>query len=291
MPIPGDQKGVDGRRRRTQRWRCSPFLGAALGGVLAGAGCLSPARQFSELAAGLGMQAEVVPGAPFQHVVFQTPRRSGDTLHVYIDGDGTPWQAGRPASDPTPREPLLLRLMALDTSPSLYLGRPCYHGLSNTLPCSSALWTDQRYSEAVVSSMAAGVERILRERGFARVIWFGYSGGGTLATLLAPRLAQTVGVVTVAANLDIDAWADLHGYPRLAGSLNPATQRPIPSRIYQRHYVGDEDPVVPKAIVARGPIDPASLVVIPSYDHRCCWTALWPAILAEVDQGTRPAGR
>ena len=276
---------------RARRWRGSLFIGAALGGALLPAGCLSPARQFSDMAAGLGMQAGVVPGASFQHVVFQNPRQGGDTLHVYIDGDGTPWQAGRPASDPTPREPLLLRLMALDPSPSLYLGRPCYHGLSRTPPCAGALWTDQRYSEAVVTSMAAGLERVLHEKGFARVIWFGYSGGGTLATLLAPRIAQTVGVVTVAANLDIDAWADLHDYPRLAGSLNPAGQPPIPSRIYQRHYVGDKDTVVPKAIVARGPIDPATLIVIPAYDHRCCWTALWPAILTEVEQGTRPGGR
>jgi hypothetical protein len=22
--------------------------------------------------------------------------------------------------------------------------------------------------------------------------------------------------------------------------------------------------------------------VVPDYDHRCCWTALWPSILMEV---------
>jgi pimeloyl-ACP methyl ester carboxylesterase len=267
------------------------FVCAALAGLLAGAGCLSPARQFSERAAELGLQGDVVVGSPFLHVVFQRPPWRADTLHVYIDGDGTPWQDGQPASDPTPREPLLLRLMALDPHPSLYLGRPCYHGLSRTPPCTEILWTDQRYSEAVVSSMAAALRGVLEERGVARVIWFGYSGGGTLAMLLAPRIAQTVGLVTVAGNLDIDAWADLHGYPPLAGSLNPATHPPIPPQIYQRHYVGDVDPVVPSPIVARGPIDPATLIVIPSYDHRCCWVDRWPAILAEAEQGTRPGDR
>jgi len=228
------------------------------------------------------MHAEVVPGTAFSHVVFEQTRRPSRTLHVYLDGDGTPWLAWRPAMDPTPRNPLLLRLMALDPNPSVYLGRPCYHGLSETPPCPSALWTEERYSEAVVSSMAAALRRVLQAGGFERLAWFGYSGGGVIAVLLAPRFAETTDLVTIAANLDIDAWADLHGYSRLTGSLNPARQPPMPARIRQRHYVGGQDRVVPKDVVARGPIDPDTLVVIPSYDHTCCWETIWPAVLAEV---------
>ncbi len=92
--------------------------------------------------------------------------------------------------------------------------------------------------------------------------------------------------VTVAANLDVDAWADVHGYPRLVGSLNPVTQPPMPAQIYQRHYIGGEDRIVPKEIVARGPINPNTLIVIPSYDHHCCWAAIWPAVLTEVERAT-----
>jgi len=230
------------------------------------------------------MRAQIVPGTAFQHVVFEQARRPSRTLHVYLDGDGTPWLAGRPATDPTPRNPLLLRLMTLDPNPSVYLGRPCYHGLSETPSCSSALWTRERYSEAVVSSMAAALRRVLEAGGFNRLAWFGYSGGGAIAVLLAPRFAETTDLITIAANLDIDAWTDLHDYPRLAGSLNPAQQPPLPARIRQRHYVGGQDRVVPEHVVARGPIDPNTLVVIPSYDHTCCWETTWPAVLAEVDQ-------
>lgn len=259
--------------------------------LLVAAACGSPAQQFSARAAALGMRAEVVVGTEFQHVVFRQPGRPSRTLHVYIDGDGTPWSAGRPAEDPTPRNPLTLSLMSLDPNPSVYLGRPCYHGLSHTPSCSGTLWTAERYSEAVVASMQAALRRILQSGAFDRVNWFGHSGGGTLAVLLAPRFPETAGLITVAANLDTEAWANLHGYPRLQGSLNPATQPPIPARIHQRHYVGGEDPVVPKAIVARGPIDPVALIVIPSYDHICCWTALWREILTDLEQATRPAGR
>lgn len=232
------------------------------------------------------MRAEVISETRFQQFVLYQRHQPSRTLHVYLDGDGTPWLAGEPADDPTPRNPLVLELMALDPYPSIYLGRPCYHGFSQTPPCSSALWTLERYSEAVVTSMEAALRRILRNGEFDRVAWFGYSGGGALAVLLAPRFMETAAVVTVAGNLDIDAWADLHGYPRLTGSLNPARQPPMPTQIYHRHLVGGKDRVVPKEIVALGPIDPETLIMIPSFDHTCCWVAIWPAVLTELDRAT-----
>ena len=178
--------------------------------------------------------------------------------------------------------------MALDPDPSVYLGRPCYHGLSETSPCTSIVWTQERYSEAVVSSMAAALRHILRASTFDRLAWFGHSGGGTLAVLLAPRFPETTDLITIAANLDIDAWADLHGYSRLNGSLNPARQPPLPPWIHQRHYVGGRDRHVPEEVVERGSIDRRQLIVIPSYDHACCWEAIWPALLADIDRTTMP---
>jgi pimeloyl-ACP methyl ester carboxylesterase len=134
--------------------------------------------------------------------------------------------------------------------------------------------------------MAAALRRILATNEFDRLVWIGYSGGGTLATLLAPRFDATTDLITIAANLDIDAWADLHAYSRLAGSLNPTRQPSLPARIRQRHYVGGKDGVVPKEVVARGLVDPDTLIVIPSYDHTCCWDAIWPALLAEVERAS-----
>jgi len=270
---------------RGRAWRRWGFAAGALLVLIAWTGCVSPERRFAARAAEMGLQADLVQGTVFHHVVFrQRGQRPSSVLHVYIDGDGTPWLHGRPASDPTPRNALVLALMALDPNPAIYLGRPCYHGLSETPPCSSALWTRERYSEAVVSSMAAALRRILATEDFHHVAWFGHSGGGTLAVLLAPRFPQTASVVTVAANLDIDAWADLHGYDRLPGSLNPATHPPLPPSIRQHHYVGSNDRVVPKEVVERGPIDPDALIVLPTYDHTCCWAAIWPAVLDDIQR-------
>ncbi|MGH2607442.1 MAG: alpha/beta fold hydrolase [Tepidiformaceae bacterium] len=231
------------------------------------------------------MRADIVPGAPFGHVVYWPPSRPASrSLHVYIDGDGTPWVLGRPAHDPTPRNPLMLRLINLDPNPSVYLGRPCYHGLATRPSCSAAIWTRERYSERVIVSMAAALRQVIGKRGVTRVAWFGYSGGGALALLLAPRFAETAALVTVAGNLDIDAWTDLHGYSRLIGSLNPATHPWARSQVYERHYVGGVDRIVPRAIVDRAGVRPETVRVIPAFDHVCCWEKIWLAVVSQVAQ-------
>ena len=248
--------------------------------ALAASACVSPAHRFAERAAERGLSVETVQGAGFRHVVFRAARAPSRTLHVYLDGDGIPWRLGRATADPTPRDGLVLDLMARDPAASLYLGRPCYHGLAGEPRCGSALWTEARYSEAVVASLAAALRRLVAVGGFERVLLFGHSGGGVLAVLLAPRVPETAGLVTVAANLDIDRWADLHGYPRLHQSLNPASQPPLRAGIRQRHYAGGRDRIVPAEVVARGPIAPGTLSVIPAYDHLCCWQDIWPDVLS-----------
>jgi len=236
------------------------------------------------------MTVELVRGDPFDHVVFNgAPQPGSRRLHVYLDGDGTPWLAGRPTRDPTPRKPLVLGLMAHDDVASVYLGRPCYHGLTEAPGCTSELWTFGRYSEAVVSSMAAAMRRIVAARGIDEIVWFGYSGGGSLAVLLAPRFPESTGVVTVAANLDIDAWTAAHGDLQLTGSLNPGRQPPLPDRVVQIHYVGDRDHLVSVDVIRSGMTGAARVVVVPKYDHVCCWEEAWPTILAEIERATRPS--
>ena len=78
----------------------------------------------------LGMQRVELTGTNYQHAIYRNSAR-GITLHVYLAGDGTPWlERYRIAPEPTPRRPLTLQLMAHDSSPSVLLGRPCYHGFA-----------------------------------------------------------------------------------------------------------------------------------------------------------------
>jgi hypothetical protein len=252
--------------------------------LLLAVGCSSPAEDFARGAAARGFTSTIVRGTSFDHVVFRQPGLRGRRVHVYLDGDGTPWLAGLPARDPTPRRTLVLALMARDSAPSLYVGRPCYHGLMNTAGCTGALWTSARYSDTVVESMAAAVRRILASEPIADIMWFGYSGGGTLAMLLAPRFPESRAVITVAANLDTDAWTDTTHVHPLKDSLNPARQPPLPDHIVQIHYAGGRDDVVPVEVVRRGVTGAGRLVVMPRDDHVCCWEKIWTTILEEVEQ-------
>jgi len=245
--------------------------------------CMTPAEKFDQTAASLGLQREEVLGKGFQHILYWRKGGSHQELHVYLDGDGTPMVAERPAEDPTPRNPLMLRLLTLDPGPAVYVGRPCYQGLAATAGCSSDLWSTARYSEGVVSSLAAAIRGIMTARGYDRVSFFGHSGGGTLAMLLADRFPETRTLVTIAANLDIDAWADHHDIPRLTASLNPARRPPIQESVAQFHYVGSRDRIVPPTLI-KAAVQGANarFILIDGYDHLCCWTERWPAILSEV---------
>ena len=104
--------------------------------------------------------------------------------------------------------------------------------------------------------------------------------------LLAERFVETRAVVTVAGNLDPAAWTAWHGYSPLIGSINPAEREPLPPTIIQLHFLGGRDKNIPghlvKAAVARQ--RDAKLIVREDFDHRCCWLADWPIILAQLNK-------
>ena len=250
-------------------------------------GCASPAQRIDSLMRGKGFERSLVEGNGFEHLVYaRAGLNMARRVHVYLEGDGLPWATpDRVSADPTPRYPLALHLMARDPAPSLLLGRPCYYGVSDAGPCTPWLWTHGRYSEQVVGSMAAALRRLLSGNPGARIALLGYSGGGALAMLLAERLESVERVVTVAANLDIAAWTDLHGYSPLTGSLNPVERPILPVRIERIHLAGETDQRVPVRLVRDAAVnDPIALVrVVPGFDHRCCWEEQWPAILKSFD--------
>jgi hypothetical protein len=246
------------------------------------AGCTNPSRRLDEHAADLGLRKVIVQGDSYSHVAYIKDGRAtpNSALHVYLEGDGTPWVRRRvAAADPTPRTPLMIELMQLDPAPSLYLGRPCYHGLNKAKACTPDMWTDRRYSEAVVASMSAALDRLSGD--YQALVLLGYSGGGTLAMLLAERQSRTETVITVAANLDTVRWSVLHKQQPLTGSLNPATRPPLPRRIRQMHFAGAQDDNVPPVLVRDVIAQQQGAVfrVFPNQDHSCCWRDVWKEIL------------
>jgi pimeloyl-ACP methyl ester carboxylesterase len=248
--------------------------------VLAACTSSAPVR-VDHLAAHLGFTREVRHGIGFDHVVYRN-RLSGDAIHIYLEGDGSPWESPTKVShDPTPRNPLMLRLMAQDQGPAAYVGRPCYHGLAGAPGCDPGWWTDRRYSPEVVASMGGVIHDLVAESRHTRTTLIGHSGGGTLAMLIAERLAMPCDVVTLAGNLDVAAWTERHGYSPLLGSLDPARRPPLPPSVTQLHLVGRDDTVIPPALVAAVAARQANarVVVLDGVAHRHGWEAIWPVTL------------
>ena len=252
----------------------------ALGGA---SGC-APNSVF-EIAERQHLTVTEVEGDGFYHlVVRRATSPQGDRLHVYIEGDGLPWTGHYPSPDPSPRNALALRLAALDPDDFVYLGRPCYFTDPTPARCSPMYWTSHRYGEEVIRSMAKAIERI-RQPGYREIVLIGYSGGGTLAALLESRVQGVIGVVTVAANLDIDAWTEFHDYDPLSGSLNPI-RMPRNPEIPHLQLVGGIDSTVPAATSADySRVQPnVDLIEFENFSHVCCWEEVWPTILQQLSR-------
>ena len=224
-------------------------------------------------------------GAGFQHVAYFKRGDSDTILHVYIEHDGIPWiTPTQPATDPTPRRLLMLELMARDSAPTLYLGRPCYFGTAARPPCAATWWTHRRFSKEVIESMDAALAKFLGTRTeFQSIEFFGYSGGGVLAALMAGDFPATRRLVTIAAPLDLEGWSRLHQYAPLEGSISPLGRPPLPASMNQLHVGGLNDDVVPPYLIqpfaARQPR--ARVLEIPGFDHTCCWDTIWESIVRD----------
>lgn len=247
--------------------------------------CATPVERLEMRAAELGYRPLWVQGGPFRLRGFFKPARraGGDILHVYLEGDGSPWRTRHSvASEPTSRKPLMLELMALDSAPALYLGRPCYLGAAEDAGCDPRLWTERRFGPEVVDSLAQGLTGYLRGSPYRRVALIGHSGGGALAVLLAGRVPRVERVVTLAGNLDIAAWTSLHEYSPLTGSLNPAGVLPA---VPEQHFFGAEDDNIPPAVFAplAGRRSGARVAVLDGVKHQAGWDAVWPALLEGVE--------
>ena len=222
-----------------------------------------------------------VAGAP----VFALLRQRAATLllTVYIEGDGAAWPSVyRPPADPTPARPLVLDMAVADPAPAVgYIARPCQFLDAPALAdCPVTLWTRDRFSPEVMTRMTRALDQLKQRSGAKQLRLIGYSGGGVIATLLAGRRDDVVYLATVAAPLRVAAWTAHHGVSRLTGDDPDTLSLPLPPAT---HWVGADDVVVPAEIIsAYAARTGGRLVVVPGYDHNCCWSADWPRFLKEL---------
>ncbi len=203
-------------------------------------------------------------------------------LVVYIEGDGRAWiSRTRLSADPTPRNPVSLKLALKDPSTAvLYIGRPCqYLRSSERGRCDARYWSSHRYGRAVVDAINQIIDGIAVPG--MQVGLVGYSGGGTLAALVAATREDAAWLVTLAANLDHRVWTREHGLSPLVGSLNPPDFALPLKVIPQFHLSGTRDRIVPVAVLksylaALGNLATLTTETVANFDHACCWEGLWP---------------
>lgn len=220
-------------------------------------------------------------------------------LRIYVHGDGLPWLAnGRIARDPSPAYELTWQLLKQDSTPAILLGRPCYFGAAKLdARCSPEDWTSHRYSEKVVVSMSEAVQAIYFTFRPSQIELTGYSGGGTLALLIADKLsnysknksvsATEISVTTIAANLDIDAWTAHHRYSPLTGSLNPTDNKSL-ANIRQRHFCGADDKNIPAALNEKYFNNLALDCHMVAANHKEGWIEQWVTLLNTPFSNTQP---
>lgn len=258
---------------------CLPSRAALLlcGGLLAG--CQAPLGQLQQLAGEHGRQVDSLTIAPFVLTYSAPTTWPGQRLRVYLEGDGHAWATrSQPSLDPSPRHLLVAALAFADPQPSLYLARPCQY--RQTTACHTALWTNRRYADEVVNSLDRALNQFKTRYGNLEFELIGYSGGATLALLLAARRSDVTQVQTLAGNLSPRRWVELKKLSPLEGSLEPLEQRERLRLTPQRHLLGDADQVIPVELLKhyRQALEPAACLesaLLPGVEHAAGWAEVW----------------
>ncbi|MCT7492880.1 alpha/beta hydrolase [Aliarcobacter cryaerophilus] len=202
-----------------------------------------------------------------------------NSIKIYIEGDGLSWVSKNiVSSNPTPINPIALKLMLLDDSScKIYLARPCQYTSSNI--CEEKYWTSHRFNSKIIDSFNEALDSLKKEYSNHNFNLLGYSGGGAIVTLLASQREDISSLTTIAGNLDIEKWTNIQKISPLNGSLNPADFSNTLENIKQHHLIGEDDKIIPKEIFFsyqnRFKNKEFITYSIEKATHNCCWEEIY----------------
>ena len=202
---------------------------------------------------------------------------------IYIEGDGYAFNhRGKASHNPTPRGTTLRDIAFKDPSPNvIYLARPCQF-VKNDPICSTRHWTTARFAPEVIRATSESVEKITKNQ---PIILIGFSGGAQVAGLVAttnPHL-HIKKLITIAGNLDHQAWTNYHHLPPLNESLSLADYQESYLHFPQTHYVGEKDNVMPPQLIHDfvGTAHKQDVILVPQAEHNSGFMAIAPQIWQE----------
>ena len=240
-----------------------------------------------DIAGRSGFRKEYVQAGDFTLMTYQRFGKRSDKVNIYIEGDGRSWDTKyRLSDDPTPSDPVALRLAAVDPASNVsYIARPGQYSLSGVPECDPKYWSGRRFSPEVVGSVDRVVDMLKERSGAKYVELAGYSGGGAIAVLVAARRTDVVALRTVAGNLNINAFCAYHHVSQLDGSMDPIDVAQKVSHIPQRHFVGSSDKVIPFFIAEsfvkmEGDKDGQRITIVDDVSHHKGWQKRWENFLS-----------
>ena len=133
----------------------------------------------------------------------------------------------------------------------IYLGRPCqYQKLDNIEQCKPEYWTNKRASREIIDSVNDAISKIKQNNQFEKIRLVGYSGGGTIASIISVMRDDVIDLRTVAGNLDINEFSKVHKISPLNGSLNPIDYANHLVNIPQLHLISNNDEIITNKITS-----------------------------------------
>lgn len=233
-----------------------------------------------------GFSKKLIRGRDFVLYSLIKATRPGEPITVYIEGDGRAWlDRYRASSDPTPTDPLVMKLASLDPSPNVaYLARPGQYPSEGASDCDAKYWMSKRFAPEVIADMDSAVSALRDMAGAEEVCLVGYSGGAAVAALIAARRDDVIGLRTVAGNLDSAAVSKKNNVSPLKGSLDPIDIANKLKGLPQRHFIAYNDKVVP-ASAAESFVEKAgdekheSITVVEGATHYSGWETRWLDLL------------
>lgn len=207
----------------------------------------------TSLASKNGFSNTIIHGGKFTINSFYRLSNKTKFATVFIEGDGKAWASKKRISpNPTPNNPIGFKLALNDSSDNvIYLARPCqYVNLSQETQCMPEYWTSKRASKEIVQSLSHAINVLKKRFNISSLRLVGYSGGATIATILAANRDDVIDLRSVAGNLDIDAFSNHHNVSPLIGSINPIEYAEQLVNIPQHHYWSSNDSVITTEVIS-----------------------------------------
>ncbi|MBI1216850.1 MAG: alpha/beta hydrolase [Alphaproteobacteria bacterium] len=237
-----------------------------------------------DIAARGNLQRHDIDTSVYPLAAWQRLTAPGKPLRVYIEGDGFAWRTRHdPSPDPTPTDPVALRLAAADDAPNVaYLARPCQYRRGGE--CSVADWTDERFAPRIIDSYNQALDALAASAHSSGFELVGFSGGANVAGLLAARRRDVLNLRSVAGDIDNRAFLDLHRLSAMPRSLDMADEAQKLAALPQIHFTGAKDRIVQRAVAdsfraKAGDDNCIAVREVAGAEHEKGWVAQWPELL------------